>query len=99
MKQFFQISKQHQLIDELFSIQAIQKTLCAVGPTQKVGFLRCFSLAFDKSMTQLKKDVLSLFFQVSGKPQLIVELFSIQAKSNSFALGTHKKWDPYLAFR
>ena len=59
LKQFLQISKQHQLIDELFSIQAIQKTFFAFGPTQKVGFLRCFSLAFDKSKTQLKKDVLS----------------------------------------
>ena len=57
-----------------------------------MGLLRCFSLAFDKSKTQLKKDLLSKFFQVSRKPQLIFELFSIQAKSKTLLhYDRHKK--------
>ena len=93
LKQIFQISKQDQLIDQLFSIQATQKTFFALGPTQKVGLLRCFSLAFDKSKTQLKKDLLSKFFQVSRKPQLIFELFCSLYKLNQklFCIMTETK--------
>ena len=54
--------------------------------------LRCFSLAFDKSKTHMKKDILSKFFQAIGKPQLLVELFSIQAKSKTLLhYDRHKK--------
>ena len=42
-----------------FSIQAKAKILFAPGPTQNVGLLGCFWLAFDNSKTRLqKKDVL-----------------------------------------
>ena len=58
LKQNFQKGRKTQLRDELFSIQAIQKTLFALGPTQTVRFLRCFLFASDKSKTQLKRDVL-----------------------------------------
>ena len=54
-KSIFQTSKQPQLKDEFVSIQAKLNTLFALGPTQKVGLLRCFSLAFDTSKTRLKK--------------------------------------------
>ena len=36
------------------SLQAKPKTLFAIGPTQKVGLLRCFSLVFDNPKTRLK---------------------------------------------
>ena len=55
LKSIFQTSKQPQLIDGFVSIQAKLKTLFALGPTQKLGFLCCFSLAFDTSKTRLKK--------------------------------------------
>ena len=38
-----------------FSIQAKPKIVSALQPTQKVGLLRCFSLAFDNSKIRLKK--------------------------------------------
>ena len=50
------MSEKPQLRDELFfPIQAKPKILFAPGPTQKVGLLCCFWLAFDNSKTQLQK--------------------------------------------
>ena len=65
-----------------------------------MGPLPCFSLAFDNSKTRLEKDVLKQNFQLSQKTQLRDELFSIKSKPKTpFALGPHKNWDSYVAFR
>ena len=91
LKENFQISEKPQLKDELFSTQTKLKILFALEPKQKVGLLRCFSLAFDNSKTRLeKKDVLKKKFRISEKPQLKDELFSItRSTENSFCTGTH----------
>ena len=49
------MSETPQLKDELFSIQAKLEIRFALGPTQNVGLLHCFSLAFDNSKTRLEK--------------------------------------------
>ena len=42
-------------LSNFFSIQAKPKILFAPGPTQKLGLLGCFWLAFEHSKTQLQK--------------------------------------------
>ena len=69
------MSEKSKLRDELFSVQAKPKTFFALGPTQKMGLLRYFSLAFDTSNTRLKTNVLNKVFQAREKHKLRDELF------------------------
>ena len=56
LKQNFQISQKTQLRDGLFSIQAKPKNLLHYDRHKKVGFLCYFSVDFDNSKSQLKKN-------------------------------------------
>ena len=92
LKQFFQISKHPQLIDEFFSIHAKPKTLFALRPTQKVGLLRCFSLAFNSSNISLKKRRFETIFsnqQTTSTNRRTV--FYTSYTKNSFCSKTHTK--------
>ena len=52
-------------------MQAKPKIIFALEPTQKVGLLRCFSLAFDNSKIRLKKKTfLKIIFSNKRKTQL-----------------------------
>ena len=73
-----------------FSIQAKPKTLFALGSTQKVGHLRCFSLAFDNSKTQLEKIRQFKLKYANMRTTSINKFFSFYSKPN-FGTKTQTK--------
>ena len=80
-----------------FFLYKLTHNFFAIGPTQKVGLLRCFSLAFDNTKNWLQKRSKLNF---SSTPQLREELFSIQAKPKTlfFIINDTKSGTPTLNF-